>query len=137
MIDYMRVCMIRSCAIPAFSMLQLALIAKVFSVTVSDFLGPCGKINIRVSLPSMYTYIYYIYISSFAQIDWGLITVNSDRFHTCQFRCLRITRLFSGRSIEKTFLLTAESNLFIMENLPKWVCLSEFRNLPNSLLISL
>jgi hypothetical protein len=27
--------------------------------------------------------------------------------------------------------------LFIMENLPKWVCLSEFRNLPNSLLISL
>ena len=95
--------MIRSCAIPAFSML-LALIARVFSVTASDFLGPCGKINVRVSLPSMYIYIYYIlyyiyiYISSFAQIDWGLISVNSDRFHTFQFRCLRITRLFSGRS---------------------------------------
>ena len=61
MIDYMRVCMIRSCAIPAVSML-LALIAKVFSVTVSDFLGPCGKINIRVSLPSIYILYIIIYI---------------------------------------------------------------------------
>ena len=116
MFDYMRVCMIQSCAIPECSMIVHCFNSRSWPRFSQSPSLLCLVLVGKVTTGS----VYRACVCVCHLLDWGEITVYFDRFRICQFRWLSITGLFSGRSVEQTFLRTAESNLFIMESLLKW-----------------